>query len=225
MTVSLLKSLYIFKFNLISGFLNTIFMAGSAILLGTLLGIIFGFIMTYGQKFMKAPIRLYVDIIRGIPVLVTIFVVYYFVDTLLVMLFGLKLSQQSAGIVALFVFASAQVTEITRGALQDIPKGQIEAGKAIGLTFHQIFIDILLPQAIVQMIPPWINTATEIIKASTLLGIIGITDLLLVTRQMVAKFNHALLFYLLIGVFYFCINTLIEFGGHRLSKKLNYTKN
>jgi len=74
----------------------------------------------------------------------------------------------------------------------------------------------------VQMIPPWINSATEMIKASTLLGMIGVLDLLLVTRQIVAKYGEALVYYLIIGVFYFAINTLIEYAGKKLSKKLNY---
>ena len=72
------------------------------------------------------------------------------------------------------------------------------------------------------MIPPWVNSATEMIKASTLLGMIGVVDLLLVTRQIVAKYNEALIYYLLIGCFYFLMNTLIEFAGNRLSKKANY---
>ena len=72
------------------------------------------------------------------------------------------------------------------------------------------------------MIPPWINSATEMIKASTLLGMIGVLDLLLVTRQIVAKYGEALVDYLIIGVFYFAINTLIEYAGKKLSKKLNY---
>ena len=101
-------------------------------------------------------------------------------------------------------------------------KSVIEAGRAIGLTFPQIFFNILLPQAVVQMIPPWINSATEMIKASTLLGMIGVLDLLLVTRQIVAKYGEALVYYLIIGVFYFAINTLIEYAGKKLSKKLNY---
>ena len=98
----------------------------------------------------------------------------------------------------------------------------LAAGRAIGLTFPQIFFNILLPQAVVQMIPPWINSATEMIKASTLLGMIGVLDLLLVTRQIVAKYGEALVYYLIIGVFYFAINTLIEYAGKKLSKKLNY---
>ena len=128
----------------------------------------------------------------------------------------------TSGAMALTMFSVAQMSELTRGALQSIPKGQIEAGRAIGLTFPQIFFDILLPQAVIQMIPPWINSATEMIKASTLLGMIGVMDLLLVTRQIVAKHNDALGHYLILGCFYFVLNTAIELAGNRLNAKFNY---
>ena len=208
--------------NVLTALGNTVYISLIAIVLGTVLGIAMGVVLTYCKKRWQWLFRIYVDIMRGLPVLVTIFVVYYFVNAVLKMLFGVQMEQNTAGAVALTMFAAAQMTELTRGALQAIPKGQIEAGRAIGLTFPQIFFNILLPQAVVQMIPPWINSATEMIKASTLLGMIGVLDLLLVTRQIVTKYGEALVYYLIIGVFYFAINTLIEYAGKKLSKKLNY---
>ena len=206
--------------NVLTALGNTVYISLIAIVLGTILGIAMGVVLTYCKKRWQWLFRIYVDIMRGLPVLVTIFVVYYFVNAVLKMFFGFQMQQNTAGAVALTMFSAAQMTELTRGALQAIPKGQIEAGRAIGLTFPQIFFNILLPQAVVQMIPPWINSATEMIKASTLLGMIGVLDLLLVTRQIVAKSGEALVYYLIIGVFYFAINTLIEYAGKKLSKKL-----
>ena len=206
--------------NVLTALGNTVYISLIAIVLGTILGIAMGVVLTYCKKRWQWLFRIYVDIMRGLPVLVTIFVVYYFVNAVLKMFFGFQMQQNTAGAVALTMFSAAQMTELTRGALQAIPKGQIEAGRAIGLTFPQIFFNILLPQAVVQMIPPWINSATEMIKASTLLGMIGVLDLLLVTRQIVAKYGEALVYYLIIGVFYFAINTLIEYAGKKLSKKL-----
>lgn len=216
------QNIYNLRGNVITGLINTFSIALIAIILGTIIGIVFGMILTYAKKPAQWPIRIYVDIMRGLPVLVTVFVVYYFLNSVLKMLFGFQMEANTSGAVALTMFSAAQMTELTRGALQAIPNGQIEAGRAIGLTFPKIFLNILLPQAIVQMIPPWINSATEMIKASTLLGMIGIVDLLLVTRQIVAKYNDALIYYVIIGCFYFILNTLIEFFGKKLSKKVNY---
>lgn len=216
------QNIYNLRSNVLTGLANTFSIALLAIILGTVIGIVFGMILTYGKKPLQWPIRIYVDVMRGLPVLVTVFVVYYFLNSVLKMLFAFQMDANTSGAVALTLFSAAQMTELTRGALQAIPNGQIEAGRAIGLTFPQIFLKILLPQAIVQMIPPWINSATEMIKASTLLGMIGIVDLLLVTRQIVAKYNDALIYYVIIGCFYFILNTLIEFFGKKLGKKVNY---
>lgn len=212
-----------FKANVLPALYNTVYISLIAILVGTVIGILFGVIMTYGKKWYQWPVRVYVDIMRGLPILVTVFIVYYFFNALFKILFGIQMNQNESGALALSMFAVAQMTELTRGALQSIPKGQIEAGKAIGLHPITIFFRILLPQAVVQMIPPWINSATEMIKASTLLGMIGVLDLLLVTRQIVAKYNHALGYYLIIGAFYFILNTVIELLGKRLNAKLNIT--
>ena len=151
--------------NVLTALGNTVYISLIAIVLGTILGIAMGVVLTYCKKRWQWLFRIYVDIMRGLPVLVTIFVVYYFVNAVLKMFFGVQMQQNTAGAVALTMFSAAQMTELTRGALQAIPKGQIEAGRAIGLTFPQIFFNILLPQAVVQMIPPWINSATEMIKA------------------------------------------------------------
>lgn len=216
------QNIYNLRANVVTGFLNTVSISIAAIILGTIIGIAFGMILTYAKKGVQWPVRIYVDVMRGLPVLVTVFIVYYFLNNVLKMLFGFQMEANMSGAVALTMFSTAQMTELTRGALQAIPDGQIEAGRAIGLTFPKIFMKILLPQAIVQMIPPWINSATEMIKASTLLGMIGVVDLLLVTRQIVAKYNDALVYYVIIGCFYFLLNTLIEYFGKRISKKVNY---
>lgn len=79
------------------------------------------------------------------------------------------------------------VGELVRGALQSIPKGQTEAAKAIGLTFAQTFAYVLGPQALRQALPAWVNTAAEMVKASTLLSIIGVGELLLRTQEVISR--------------------------------------
>jgi len=218
-----IKSLINAKDALLTGALNTVTVAFFATLIGTALGILFGFVLCYGNKYSKFPFRLYVDIVRGIPLLVTIFMIYYVLGFILKD-FGINLTSLASGIIALAVFSSAQVAELTRGALQSIPKGQTEAGKAIGLRFKEIFIFILFPQAVVQIIPPWINTATEMIKGSTLVGFIGVFELLLTTNQLVATSGTALPYYMFIGLIYCLINTLIQYLGGLLEKKVSFQK-
>ncbi len=221
--MSFMDSLFTAKGALLTGFLNTISASFVSIVIGTLVGILIGFVITYGNRYLKIPFRLFVDVMRGIPGLVTLFAVYYLVGFLL-QGFGIRLTPLVSGIIALSTLASANVAELTRGALQSIPKGQIEAGQAIGLRFNQIFTNILFPQAVVQMIPPWINTASEVVKGSTLLALVGVSELLLTAHQMVATSGRALPYYVFIGLIFFLLNSLIQFLGGLLEKKVSFQK-
>ena len=192
-------------------------MAIIAITVGTIIGLLLAFAAVSKSKIARKLVQIFVTIFRNTPILILVYITYFGMPTI-----GINIPKVPSFVITLALYSSAYMEEVFRAGLEAIPKGIIEAGLAIGLTFPQIFFNILLPQAVVQMIPPWINSATEMIKASTLLGMIGVLDLLLVTRQIVAKYGEALVYYLIIGVFYFAINTLIEYAGKKLSKKLNY---
>ena len=211
------------RFLFLEGLKNTLLVSISAIIIGTILGVVIGLITTYGNKYVRFPFRVYIDIIRGLPSVVTVFIIYYFLDYLLIQI-HISMGQMGVGIVALVAPCSAQVAELVRGALQNIPKGQIDAGRAIGMTFQQIMVRILIPQAIVEIIPPWTNTATEIVKGSSLLSLVSISELLLVTKQLVARDPRALIYYTFIGVIYFLINTVVEQGGRALERKVRFIK-
>ncbi len=212
-------SLFQYRNAYLIGLVNTVVSSFSAIIIGAILGVAIGIAVTYGNKYVKIPLRLLIDIIRGIPGLVIIFSIYYFLDAVM-MMYGMRLSLMAAGIIALSITNAAQIAELTRGALQSIPNGQIEAGRAIGLRFWQIILYILMPQALIQMLPPWVNSATETVKGSTLLSLIGVSQLLLVTQQMIATNNQALKYYIFIGVVFFILNTFIEMVGKAFEKRL-----
>ena len=209
---------------ILSGIQNTLLASGYSIAIGTVTGILIGLVLAYGNRAVRAPFRLLVDLIRGIPPLVTVFIMYYFLDYIMRNAFGIPISAFVSGVVALALPCSAQTAELTRGALQSIPKGQTEAGRALGMRFWQIFFRILLPQTLLAMLPPWVNTATEMVKGTTLLSMVGVVELLLSVRQLVAVNLHALQYYIVAGFIYFLINTLIETCGRLLETKLDYHK-
>jgi len=132
---------------------------------------------------------------------------------------GLDLGPFSAGVLALAIFCSSHVGEIVRGALQAIPRGQTEAAKAIGLTFNQTFTSVLWPQAMRQCLPAWVNTAAEMVKASTLLSVIGVAELLLRTQEIISRNFMSLQFYFLAGALYFIVNFGIERFGKYVERK------
>jgi polar amino acid transport system permease protein len=120
----------------------------------------------------------------------------------------------------LTLFCGSHVAEIVRGALQALPRGQMEASKAIGLTFYQSLGYVLLPQALRQILPTWVNSSTEIVKASTLLSVIGVAELLLSTQQIIARTFMTLEFYLFAGFLFFVINYGIELLGRHIEKRV-----
>ncbi len=209
------SELWISKESIFQGVISTVYISAISIFLGTILGIIVGLVLTYGNIFLKIPIRIYTDFLRGTPVFVLILACFYIFSIV-----GIQLTAIQAGIFALALFCSSHIGEIVRGALQSIPKGQTEAALAIGMTFPQIFSVILLPQAMRQILPTWVNTATEIVKASTLLSIIGVVELLLSLQQIISRNFLSLEFYFLGGVLYFCINVTIEKAGRYFERRI-----
>jgi polar amino acid transport system permease protein len=107
-----------------------------------------------------------------------------------------------------------------RGGLQNIPKGQTEAAKAVGLSFSQTFIFVTLPQALRQVLPTWVNTAVETVKGSTLISLIGVVEITLVMQQIIGRNFLTMQFYALAGLIYFLICFSIERAGKYVEKKV-----
>jgi polar amino acid transport system permease protein len=209
-----LDELWIARWAVLQGLGTTVVISGLAIVFGSILGTVVGLVLTYGDRVSRLVFRAYTDFIRGTPVLVLVLASYYVLSTV-----GINLSPFQAGVLALAVFCSSHVGEILRGALQAIPKGQREAAMAIGLTFRQTFLWVLLPQALRQILPTWVNTAAEMVKASTLLSVIGVAELLLRTQEIISRSFLSLEFYFFAGVLYFVINFGIELLGKHVERR------
>ena len=206
--------LWLARIPILKGLGVTISISFLAICVGTVVGLGVGLALTYGARPLRWLVRAYTDFIRGTPVLVLVLASYYVLSAV-----GLDLGPFQAGVLALAVFCSSHVGEIVRGALQAIPKGQSEAAKAIGLTFSQTFTSVLAPQALRLALPAWVNTAAEMVKASTLLSIIGVAELLLRTQELISRTFLSLEFYFFAGFLYFVINYGIERFGNYVERK------
>lgn len=211
-----LVDLWAARMSLLAGFAQTLVISAVSILLGTGLGVLVGLGLTYSHRAGRVLLRIYSDFLRGTPVFVLILACFYILSVV-----GVDLSAFQAGVFALTLFCSSHVGEIVRGALIAIPKGQTEAAKSIGLTFGQTFRHVLMPQALRQILPTWVNTATEIVKASTLLSIIGVVEFLLATQQVISRTYLSLEFYLFAGLVYFLLNFLIEQSGRFIERRIS----
>lgn len=182
-------------------------------------GVLLGAALVYGPLPLRWLIRGFSDVIRGIPVLVLIFAVYYVLPPL-----GLNLSNITSAVAALTVFATAQVVEIARGAIQSIHHGQMEAGKAIGLRFGQRLAWIILPQAMRRFLPPWINSVTDAVKGSALVSLVGVVDLMLAIQQVIGRIYEPMPLYLLGAFIYFAINYTLSTLSRRLEARYAYIR-
>ena len=185
-------------------------------LVGGLLG---GVIVTYGPLPARIVIRLFSDVIRGIPILVLIFAVYYGLP-----LAGLNLNNFVSAIIALALFSTAQIIEIARGALQSIHHGQTEAAKAIGLNFAQRLIYVVFPQALRRFLPPWINSVTDVVKGSALVSLVGVVDLMLSIQQVIGRTYVPMPLYMLGALIYFVINYTLSSLSRMLEARYAYIR-
>lgn len=200
-----------------TGLEATIEVTALALIFSTVIGLIGGLLLLYGPLPLRILVRLYVDFIRGMPVLVLLFAVYYVPSA-----FGYSLDAFSASVVALSFFAGAHVSELVRGAIGSLPDAQINAAKVIGLTRWQRFRLVVVPLSLPRMLPPWINTGVEILKGSSLASLIGVTEFLYSTQAAAGTSFNPLPLYMFAAVVYFIFSFGLSRGGLYLEGRLRY---
>ncbi|MGI6686557.1 MAG: amino acid ABC transporter permease [Bacillota bacterium] len=166
---------------LFGGLLITTKIAFISIILGSLLGIVFGVIWTSKSKLIHLICRLYLELFRIIPILVWLFIMYFGVTTAL----NIDLDGQTVSIIVFSLWGAAEMGDIVRGSLESLPRHQIESGKAIGLSFWGLYRYILIPQAVRRMLPGAINLATRMVKTTSLVVLIGVIDVIKVGQQII----------------------------------------
>jgi polar amino acid transport system permease protein len=204
---------------LVAGLRVTLQVSALVVAISLVVGVLLGTALTFGPWFLRLPIRLYTDVIRGIPILVLIFFVYYGLPAV-----GLHLDSLAAAVAALTVFKTAQVIEITRGAFQSIPKGQMEAGKAIGLVFWQRMAFVMVPQATRRFLPPFINSVVDAVKGSALVSLLGVVDLMQSIQQVIGRTYQPLPLYVTGALIYFTINYALSLLARRLESRFAYIR-
>ena len=201
------------------GLLVTLAVSGLVVAISLVTGVLCGVGLVYGPWWVRLPIRIYSDILRGTPLLVLIFLIIYGLPLL-----GIDFGNYGSAVIALAAFKTAHVAEIARGAIQSIHYGQTDAGKAIGLTFPQRLQYVILPQAVRRFLPPWINAVADAVKGSALVSLAGIVDLTLAVQQVIGRTYDPLPMYLLGAAMYFIINYSLSQTSRRLEARFAYIR-
>jgi polar amino acid transport system permease protein len=201
------------------GLLVTLEVSAIVVAIALVCGVLLGVGISFGPRWIGWPIRIYSDVIRGLPLLVLIFSVYYMLP-----LTGWDVPRFWAAIAALAAFQTAHVLEVTRGAVQSIPPGQHEAGKSIGLSFGQRMLFVVFPQALRRFLPPWINTVVSTVQGSALVSLVGIVDLMLSIQQVIGRTFKPMPLYVLGALIYFVINYALSLTSRALEARFAYVR-
>ncbi|SDI73703.1 amino acid ABC transporter permease [Alteribacillus bidgolensis] len=187
--------------NLWSGFLFTLLITITGVAIGFVLGAIFGLMRLSKVKIVYGIATIYVELVRGTPLLVQIFFIYFGLSDFM----NINLDKLTASIIAIAANAGAYIAEIVRGAVQSVDKGQTEAGRSLGLSSRQTMLYIIWPQALRRMIPPLGNQFIISLKDTSLFSAIAVTDLMYEGRQYASSTFADFESYIMVAIFYLVI--------------------
>lgn len=206
---------------LLKGAWLTIVLCFFSVLFGGLLGLFIGFGAISKQRFIRNISNYYVQVIRGVPLLMLIFLIYFGLPLLTP---SLGLSQGFAAVISLSIYASAYIGEFVRGAILSVDKGQFEAADALGLNYWQKTIHVIFPQAFKFMLPPGIGFIIALIKDSSLVSVIGFIELTKAGRIVSnLTFNPILVFTIVAAIYFIICYTLSKVANRFEVRNMNYT--
>jgi polar amino acid transport system permease protein len=190
------------------GLVNTLKLSAIALVGSALIGITLGTLLTIRFLPMRALIRLYIEVWRGLPILVTIFIIFFALPAISD---RFRFDALTAGAIGLILWGSAQVAETTRGAVQSIPREQHEAASALGFGWVGRHAFVIMPQALRRLLPPLVGLLVNIIQNTTIVQVIGAPELLESAERQVERLTfegeqHAIEVYGAVMVIFFVIS-------------------
>ena len=201
---------------LLEGALNTVLLTVISVFFGALLGLLLALCRISKVRLADNLGRFYIWLFRGTPLLMQLYFIYYGLPKISP---ALTLpGQWPSALLALTLNSAAYMAEIIRAAIQSIDKGQMEAAKALGLTYSQAMKRIIVPQSYRRLIPPVGNELIAIIKDSSLVAIMGMTELMKVTNQISNRESDAAIF-LPSALIYLALTSFFTFIFEKLEKK------
>lgn len=205
---------------LLSGLWVTVRISLISIAFSLVLGVLLGAVMTSKNRVVKALCRVYLEIVRIMPQLVWLFIVFFGVTRLT----GASFGGETSAVIVFTIWGAAEMGDLVRGAFEAIPRHQFESSLSLGLTKPQMYFHIIFPQALRNLLPNVINLATRMIKTTALVSIIGVTEVLKVGKQIIDanRFefpNAAIWVYAAIFLMYFCICFPLSMISRAILKK------
>lgn len=195
MDVAFLNINYLLKAALV-----TLEMAVATVVLSFIVGTALGVAAALSGRLVRSVLTVYVYVVRGVPVLVLIFIAYFGLPRL-----GVDAPNYVAATIALVIYFAAFVADIVRGSILAVPRSTVEAGLAIGLHWRQVLMQIQLPLGMRLALPPLVTTASIAVKSTSYASIVGVWELTYASREVVERTLAAFEIFFTVMVIYFCI--------------------
>ncbi len=212
-----METVFVYKNKFISGFVMTVILAFFSLALSLVIGMVFAF----AGKSRFLPLyyfsKMYVEIIRSTPLLVQIYVFFYIIGTA----FGLE-NRYVLGVVILSIFSGAYICEIIRAGIDSIDNTQIETSRSLGFTFYQRYRFIIIPQVIKRILPPLAGQLASLIKDSSLLSVIAVTELTRNTQEVDAINFATFENYIVLTLLYMVLTVPVLSVSRKLERKFSY---
>ena len=189
---------------------------------GSLLGLVFGILGVMKNRVCQVIQRVFVTVIRGIPMMVLAMFVFFGVPYAFKNILGMNvtLTALQAGTICLALNSGAYMAEIIRAGIQSVDKGQMEASRSLGLPYWRAMQRVVLPQAIRTMIPTIVNQFIITLKDTSILSAIGFPELVNSAKNVVANTFMSFQTWLIVGIMYLIIITLLSWVAKRLERRL-----
>ena len=201
--------------HLLPGIPWTLLISFGGLAIGFVIGIIFGLMRISPSRLLRLPAILYIEVFRGTPILVQVLFIFYGLPQLL----GGPINALTAGIAAIAVNSGAYISEVVRGGVQSIERGQREASLSLGLSRTQAFRYVIWPQAFRRMIPPLGNQGIISIKDTSLFSVIGVGELVRQGQIYIATTFTALEVYFMVALMYLAITWSLSLLLRQLEKR------
>ncbi|MGP3777808.1 amino acid ABC transporter permease [Halanaerobium saccharolyticum] len=193
----------------------TVFVTIISCFSGTILGTFLALGKIYGNKFVSAVVRIFISIIRGTPLLVQLFIIYYGLPA-----YGIRLTPITAAVISFIINSGAYQAEYLRGSIQSISGSQLKAAQSIGMSKWQGIRYIILPQALRRVIPAWTNEFIYMIKYSSLAYVIGARELMTEGKLIASRNYQFFNVYFIVALIYLVVIILFVYLFNRIEKKV-----
>jgi polar amino acid transport system permease protein len=200
---------------ILTGVLNTVYISIVAIVIGTILGIIVGFLRAESNKYTNMLIGSILDILRSIPLIIQLILFSTYTGAM-----GYPLDPFVAGSIVLSLYTMAFMSEVFRGGFNSVHKSMQTAARSLGLTYWQTVRYIRLPIGLRAVFPSWLGVALSVIKDSALVSVIGYMELLRTSEQLISRTQQPLEILIGVGIFYFIISYPLSLYGKYIERKM-----